>query len=197
MKKYYSGKEIDEQDIEQAKIILGSDCDSVAEANFIHVAQKWSNCKIVPQADGDGYRADFVFDDRIVVEIDGKEYHNTDKDYIRDQKVIKDYPNIVRFTASDAIHNPSFCVMYLAFRFPSLFDENVINQCKRRMKYVEAIYNDDLKTEFTNTDKYFEYHFELQFMPVENNDKYIDDNQGTALDYCRTKHTVVRELYCE
>ena len=110
--------------------------ESRAEHDFYHEFQKWSHAGIVSQYPVLQYRLDFLVywkEHGIGVEIDGAKYHDVKKDKIRDIRILhgSEIDAIVRFNASDAIYNPSFCVYFLRDegrnRSGSLIKENGIS----------------------------------------------------------------------
>lgn len=96
--------------------------ESRAEDWFYHEFHKRTCARIDPQVkvkgDFKNYRLDFVVnnrDQKIAVEIDGKDYHDEDADYIRDKDILKNntwLKGIVRFDAHDLIFNAPLVTLY-------------------------------------------------------------------------------------
>jgi very-short-patch-repair endonuclease len=200
LKKYKSGYEIDLEGVMVYKKVISQDCESYPESMFVHVLQKWTDCHVESQVVGKGYRADFVLDNRIVVEIDGKDYHNDKDDYIRDQKVLKDFEHVIRFRASDALYNASLCCVHLIKAYPKLFCKRGLEQAYRRVKTCDDIHQIDEPPTTYKTKTYMKFLYRCKFMTPENHHKYFSDMEMypermfDVLDYCYDKDFIVKEL---
>jgi very-short-patch-repair endonuclease len=112
---------------------------SHAEDWFYHEFRKRSRIPIEQQYIVGKYRIDFVVTDpsngrKIGIEIDGKMYHNTEQDSVRDSRIINnsDISCIVRFEAHDLMYNAPFITIALLKKFPSLFNnEHSLDKIKQ------------------------------------------------------------------
>lgn len=87
-------------------------------------------CILIPSKQIDIYIVDFLYDNCVVIEIDGHEYHKTKeqrfKDYQRERYLIKQGYIVIRFMATEVFINPYKCVDEM-FEIGIIFDEQKSN----------------------------------------------------------------------
>lgn len=185
--------------------------ESRAEDWFYHEFHKRTCARIDPQVkvkgDFKNYRLDFVVNNRdkkIAVEIDGKDYHDEDADYIRDKDILKNntwLKGIVRFDAHDLMFNAPLVTLYFCKFHPEfIFMVNKPDESKHISDLINQI--DDFwkgnsdridSSEFAikNAIKY------LRTLSVYNVD-FLDSidfdggykKQGIAYGLCHQKNTI-------
>lgn len=87
-----------------------------AELEFDAQTNGWVGNSVLMQAQVEigAYRADFVFNQRLVVEIDGHDFHDrtqeqASSDRARDRDLLRAGYSVVRFTGADVYRNPIDC----------------------------------------------------------------------------------------
>lgn len=116
--------------------------ESPAEREAIHFLSKLLGCELVEQfwvrtKGNKFYRLDFVLiedSERIAVEIDGKLWHNKEKDIDRDRAILESgyIDNIIRFSALNAKMYPEVIAYYLRKLYPNFFDK--VYGCEERIE---------------------------------------------------------------
>lgn len=101
-----------------------------AEDWFYHELNKRTDAKITPQysvpVGSSPYRLDFLIQSEklsVGFEVDGKDYHDTQSDSIRDKRILSKYPeinSIVRFEAHDIYWNAPLATLFICDHFPKL-----------------------------------------------------------------------------
>lgn len=112
MERYGQGEPVDEF----------SQCDSVAEEEFLRELRMWLQAPITPQAPCGRFRLDFNVSD-VGIEIDGREFHDSLRDEIRDACILATgaVRVIYRIRAADALYRPEDVVCALVADEPQLF----------------------------------------------------------------------------
>ncbi len=87
-------------------------CESPAEKKLLHILFKgYSDGQIFPQVNTCGFRVDFVTSDDVAWEVDGIEFHNTNRDEQRDRRIMSSglFRSIIRVPAGAVHYNYEAC----------------------------------------------------------------------------------------
>lgn len=168
--------------------IRRKDVGSRAEYNVYWSLQKRSACEIIPQYTIGKYRVDFLLrrpDAIIAIEIDGKKWHDEERDSYRDKYIIgnSDITDIVRFTGTDATFTPTLCTKFLYDNYAILFKNNrggwresvnhYISYKLRHEGIVNVIYEDKISAFGYNVNI-----LNLDYLLPEDQEKYMLCNDG-------------------
>ena len=92
---------------------------NLVETEFYNAYHAWTQKildkkELKPQAGIGRYRADFLYDNRYVIEIDGKSFHegedNRRKDYERERYLLQKGYKVIRFTGGEVMRNAYQCI---------------------------------------------------------------------------------------
>lgn len=113
-------------------------------------------------ANGKDYRLDFLLsigDYSIGVEVDGKKYHDVNRDYKRDSAILNSHKNIsaiVRFQAHDLIYNAPLVTIFMCKMFPEIMRRpKRVRDCFGVVDIESMLWGGDInKTELCANDSY-------------------------------------------
>lgn len=188
------------------------DVDSRAEFNVYWSLQKISACEIIPQYQVEPYRVDFLLrrpNGMIAIEIDGKEWHSSERDSKRDKYILEnsDISDIVRFTGTDASFTPSFCVNFLFENYRFLFVDShregwhkrATHFLKHKLRFEGVIDHELCNTQ--NNNEYKVYCYDLEFVMPEDHKEYFIHNDGQPdhlrkpiTDYTKNRDTEIKVM---
>lgn len=83
-----------------------------------------------PQVKIGPYRADFVYKDKYVIEVDGLKYHEGDyrqKDYERQRYLMQHGYKVIRFTATEVLRKANHCItqmMEIVYSQANMWDDS-------------------------------------------------------------------------
>jgi len=107
--------------------------ESVIESDFLSALHRWGLRPELQVVIG-CYRADFVVD-KVVIECDGKEFHqDKEREQKRDKYLNEAGYTVVHFSGSDIYNNPDKCVYDLIYSlFPSLTQTDMFKAYAKRI----------------------------------------------------------------
>ncbi len=172
------------------------DTESPAEWSLARQLKRFADCSVIPQHQAGGRRADFVLEKNgkvIAVEVDGKEYHNTEKDSIRDRGLMTHYDDIIRFAGTDAIYTPSLCVWFLSRKYPWFFIADATGLLAKQFT-CEGIYTvaDEIKIESYPDSGYNVHSFLVEYL-TETIRQELENMPLELIEHVKD-HTVLREV---
>lgn len=108
---------------------------NLPETEFYNAYHDW-----IAKIDGDGgllkpqvsigpYRADFIYKDRYVIEIDGQAYHEGEqrqRDYERERYLMQHGYKVIRFTATEVLRRARHCItamMEIVYSQANMWDD--------------------------------------------------------------------------
>lgn len=95
---------------------------NLPETEFLNAYYEWTSMiddaknMLKPQCHIGKYIVDFLYKDKYVIEIDGKQYHEGDQrqnDYIRERYLIQLGYKVIRFTATEVLLKGRNCITEL------------------------------------------------------------------------------------
>lgn len=195
--------------------VVDDDFDSPAEFSFVWCLHKITTCFIHPQykvsTSNGNYRIDIVLekDGRFLgIEIDGKKWHDEEKDSIRDQFIVKEteVKSIIRVSGADANYCPIIGVEFIYKKHP-LFFENLIydNWEILHDRFISNKYSEQgvVKAKCFSTglrNGYLVFRYDVDFLTPDNESKYFSDlecdydDQVKKKDYSINRNTEIKTM---
>ena len=106
-------------------------CDSPIEEIFARECPKYLDsgvsfdCQVEVGTKHERFRVDFVLEETIAVECDGRDFHNPFRDEFRDAILLGEgrFPTIYHFRGRDITYYPEDCLWLISLEYPVLFSE--------------------------------------------------------------------------
>lgn len=148
--------------------ILYRQCESPAERHLLHfLCKAYAPHEIDAQRETAGYRLDFFTIDGIGWEIDGKRWHDPDRDKKRDAAILRSgvVHSIIRIPAAALHYFPDACMACFTFWTSRQFPNTAITALAARRQWQEIIQSAD--TEHDSRREWVEWAYDADAFEAE------------------------------